>query len=561
VYCGSNSHSDQFAVIFPEQHLEVTVRMSTESTGISDPLPQTIGPYRISRELGAGGMGTVYLGDHQSTGEQAAVKMLPPSFARQEGFRLRFTREIEVMQQLHSPHIVRFVDHGEDHGTLYYAMEYVPGENLADRLRRERRLDWHDSIEICRQLCLALKSAHDTGVIHRDLKPSNILITPEGTVKLTDFGIAQLFAADKLTVTGGVVGTAEYMSPEQARGLKATKRSDLYSLGAVLYVMLTGRPPFTGPAAIDIMQKHRFGQFDLPSRYVPEIPAAVDDIVQQLMEKEPEKRLPDAYVLLRRLQELSARSARQSSEQDTVAAGSSDWVAEGLPPAAGQATLMRDLVRAEVRKAAEPTAFSRFTDNIWVLLLLLAGLIGGLYWLSNRTSSAEALFAKGEALMTQPNPDWQRARDDYFTPLMERDAATWQVRVQPWLDQIAVNELDERLSSPRRRRLKNIGEEPLIEAQLRQARSLWERGDLLEAQTRLNAIQLLWADDFTAKTALAVAARWQEELQTTATSSPDASEFIRTTQQRINALQQTDPAAATKLQKALETLLEGSVGQ
>lgn len=535
--------------------------MSTESTGVSEPMPETIGPYRVQRELGAGGMGTVYLGEHETTGEQAAIKMLPPSFARQEGFRLRFGREIEVMQQLHSPHIVKFFGQGEDHGTLYYAMEYVPGENLADRIRRERRLDWRLTVDIARQLCLALKSAHDSGVIHRDLKPSNILITPQGVVKLTDFGIAQLFAADKLTVTGGIVGTVEYMSPEQARGLKATKRSDLYSLGAVLYVMLTGRPPFTGPAAVDIMQKHRFGQFDLPSRYVPEIPAALDDIVQQLMEKEPDKRLPDAYVLLRRLTELCERQERASSDLRTISSPPADWVAEGVPQDGGHATLMRDLVRAEVRKSAEPSAFSRFTDNIWVLLLLFAGLIGGVYWLSNRTSSAEALFAKGEALMTQPNPDWQRARDDYFTPLMERDAATWQDRVQPWLDQIAVNELDERMSSPRRRRLKNNGEEPLIEAQLRQVRAAWDRGDLLTAKARLDAIQLLWAEDPAAKPPLAVAARWQEELQSTATSSPDASEFLRATQQRINALQQTDPEEATKIQKALETLFDRSVGQ
>ncbi|MBI1345654.1 protein kinase [bacterium] len=529
--------------------------MSTDDSSIAEPMPEKIGPYRLSQELGAGGMGAVYLGRHETTGEQAALKMLPPSFARQEGFRLRFAREIEVMQQLHSPHIVRFFDHGEDHGTLYYAMEYVPGENLADRLRRERRLDWREAVDITRQLCLALKSAHDAGVIHRDLKPSNILIAPQGVVKLTDFGIAQLFAADKLTVTGGVVGTAEYMSPEQARGLKATKRSDLYSLGAVLYVMLTGRPPFTGPAAVDIMHKHRFGQFDLPSRYVPEIPAALDDLVQQLLEKDPDKRLPDAYVLLKRLEELIRRMDRPLNEQVTAAA---EVVEPEIAAHGGHATLMRDLVRAEVRKSAEPSAFSRFTDNIWVLLLLLAGLIGGVYWISTLQPSGEVLFARGEELMQKNDPDWQRARDEFFEPLIKRDPATWKDRVQPWLDQIAVLELDEQLSSPRRRRLKNADEETLIEAQLRLARTLWERGDLLAVQAWLDAIQLLWADDPAAKTALAVATRWQDELQSTAAASPDASEFIRAMEERIKAMAETNPEEAAKLHAALRTLFAGS---
>lgn len=533
--------------------------MSTDHSGLAEPMPDRIGPYHVLRELGAGGMGTVYLGEQESTGVQAAVKMLPPSFARQEGFRLRFAREIEVLQHLHSPHIVQFLEQGEDHGTVYYAMEYVPGENLADRLRRERRLDWRLSVEIVQQLCLALKAAHDSGVIHRDLKPSNILITPDGVVKLTDFGIAQLFAADKLTVTGGVVGTAEYMSPEQARGLKATKRSDLYSLGAVLYVMLTGRPPFTGPAAVDIMQKHRFGQFDLPSRYVAEIPKGLDNIVQQLLEKEPEKRPPDAYVLLRQFQDLMQKTVKSLGEQPTAAA--IDVTHTDEPDAGFQqhATLMRDLVRSEVRKAAEPSAFARFTDNIWVLLLLLAGLIGGVYWLSTLRPSGEAVFARGEALMQSDDPDWRRARDDFFMPLMTRDPATWKGRVQPWLDQIAVLELDERLSSPRRRRLKNADEEPLVEAQLRLARTLWDRGDLLAVQAWLDAIQLLWADDPTAKTALAVAARWQEELKTREAASPDASEFIRATEERIKAMAETNPEEAVKLHAALRRLFAGSL--
>ncbi|MCL4129981.1 UNVERIFIED_CONTAM: hypothetical protein GTU68_042114, partial [Idotea baltica] len=189
-------------------------------------------------------MGTVYLGRHTETDRLVAVKVLPASMAREEGFIARFNREIAAMQKMQSSHIVELYESGEDNGTYYYAMEYVPGETLTERLHRDKRIPWRESIEIGVQICKALKAAHNTGIVHRDLKPSNLLLDPEGNVKLTDFGIAQVFASSKLTVTGGVLGTAEYMSPEQAQGTRANKQSDIYSLGAVLYVMLTGRPPF-----------------------------------------------------------------------------------------------------------------------------------------------------------------------------------------------------------------------------------------------------------------------------------------------------------------------------
>lgn len=274
---------------------------------------QTLGPYDLQEEIGAGGMGTVYLGRHRETSELAAVKVLPPTLAREEGFVMRFTREAEVLRTLTNPHVVRLLDSGVDDGTYYFAMEYVAGETLADRLKRDHRLPWQEAFDITNQLCSALKAAHDAGIIHRDLKPSNVLLATDGKVKLTDFGVAQLFAAERLTITGGVIGTAEYMSPEQAQGQRATKRSDLYSLGALLYAMLTGRPPFIGSTAMDVMHKHRYGQFDKPSRYVPELPPAVDLIIDDLLKKSPDARPPDAFVVSRRLQEVLRKFAVRKS--------------------------------------------------------------------------------------------------------------------------------------------------------------------------------------------------------------------------------------------------------
>ena len=238
----------------------------------------------IDRKIGAGGMGTVFVGKHEQTGQAAAIKVLPASLAREDGFVLRFNREIEALQRLDHTNIVKFFESGkEEDDTYYYAMEYVEGETLTNRLRRDRRIPWQETIQIGIQICAGLKHAHDVGVVHRDLKPSNLLISKEGVIKITDFGVAQVFAAQQLTITGAIIGTAEYMSPEQVEGRRADRRSDLYSMGAVLYTMLVGQPPFANGTIPEIMQKQRFGRFDAPRSYVPEIPSWLDEIVCQLL--------------------------------------------------------------------------------------------------------------------------------------------------------------------------------------------------------------------------------------------------------------------------------------
>lgn len=274
-----------------------------------------IGPWEIGRKLGAGGMGTVYLGTHNETGRQAAVKVLPASLAREEGFIERFKREIASMEQLKSPHIVEFYESGNDGDTYFYAMEFVDGETLTSRLKRDKRMPWPEVIDLCLQICRALKVAHNSGIIHRDLKPSNLMLATDGTVKLADFGVAQVFASQKLTITGGIVGTAEYMSPEQAKGQRATKKSDLYSLGAVMYVMLTGRPPFSGKTSLDVIHKHQFAMFDRPGLYATDMPRQLEEIVCKLLEKEPDKRYPDSYVLSLRLAEVQKRYAWQNAQR------------------------------------------------------------------------------------------------------------------------------------------------------------------------------------------------------------------------------------------------------
>ena len=176
--------------------------------------PEQVGPWRIERRLGTGGMGNVYLGTHTQSSEQAAIKVLPASIAREEGFSERFGREIQALRQLSNRHIVAFFQNGvcED-GTLFYAMEYVDGPTLTAEIQSRKRLPWREVLGLALQAATALKAAHDAGVIHRDLKPSNLMLTRDRVLKLADFGVASLFASSRLTQAGSVIGTAEYMSP------------------------------------------------------------------------------------------------------------------------------------------------------------------------------------------------------------------------------------------------------------------------------------------------------------------------------------------------------------
>jgi serine/threonine-protein kinase len=200
-----------------------------------------LGPYRIERLLGRGGMGAVYAGVHQETGLPAAIKVLAESLAVDSRFRERFQGEVETLKRLRHKNVVTLQGYGEEEGLLYFVMDLVDGPSLEGELRSGRRFSWREVVDIGVQVCAALKHAHDHGVVHRDLKPANLLLAADGTVKLTDFGIAKFFGGTSLTLAGSMVGTPDYMSPEQVEGKPVTPRSDLYSLGCLLYALLTGK--------------------------------------------------------------------------------------------------------------------------------------------------------------------------------------------------------------------------------------------------------------------------------------------------------------------------------
>ncbi|MBW3599011.1 MAG: protein kinase [Planctomycetes bacterium] len=267
--------------------------------------PEKLGPYRIERPLGRGGMGAVYVGLNKETGERAAVKVLAPAFATERNFRGRFAAEIDTLKKLRHPNIVQLYGFGEEEGTLFYAMQLIEGDNLEVEVRKGRHFDWREVIAIGLDVCKALKHAHDRGIIHRDLKPANLLRGDDGRILLSDFGIAKLFGGAELTAAGGVVGTVDYMAPEQAAGEGVTHRSDLYSLGGTLFCLLAGRPPFQGRAVPDIIHQVRFSEAPLVGRFAPTTPVELENIIGRLLEKDPKKRIPTPLALTNLLQTMA----------------------------------------------------------------------------------------------------------------------------------------------------------------------------------------------------------------------------------------------------------------
>ena len=522
-------------------------------TETSPPVPDRIGPYKIDRILGMGGMGAVYHGVHDDTGEEAAVKVLPTQMASQEGFVARFNREIVALQKVSNPWIVSLKDHGVDGETYYYAMEYVPGETLTDLLHRDERLPWKTVIEYGVQICSALKAAHDAGVIHRDLKPGNLLVTEDGTVKLADFGVAQVFAESKLTATGGVVGTAEYMSPEQARGSRVTRKSDIYAFGAVLYVMLTGRPPFSGASAVDILHKQQYGQFERPGRLVPGIPSWLDDLVCKLMEKEPDNRPPDAHVVSRRLSEIVKKVELSQGQETRAPVPDSDRTKQVIGGEVGP-TLMRDLVRSEIERVN--AAGNGLLDNVWVLAALLALVIlGGIWWFQWRTPEPQNLFDQGVALMEEEDgSSWLIAEDEYFNRLLEIDRATWEPRVTPYIDKIA-DYRKRRAQQPSGKRVEIPVslEDSEPERLLRLAKFYRENGDLVRAINTTNALIILVRDDPEQSAVFNQSAELLVNLQTD--TGARVREFISAQLKRVEELKESGKQSeAEEIRSSLETL-------
>ncbi|MGM0863592.1 MAG: Stk1 family PASTA domain-containing Ser/Thr kinase [Bacillota bacterium] len=248
------------------------------------------GRYRIIKLIGGGGMANVYLAHDVILDREVAIKMLRIDFANEEEFIKRFQREAQSATSLTHPNIVSIYDVGEEDDLYYIVMEYVHGMTLKQYIQQHSPVHVDKALDIMKQLTLAMSHAHQNHIVHRDIKPHNILLDEEGNVKITDFGIAMALSATSITQTNSVLGSVHYLSPEQARGGMATKKSDIYSLGIVMFELLTGRLPFSGESAVSIALKHLQSETPSLKRWNPDIPQSVENIVLKATAKDPFRR-------------------------------------------------------------------------------------------------------------------------------------------------------------------------------------------------------------------------------------------------------------------------------
>jgi serine/threonine-protein kinase len=370
---------------------------------------QRVGPFVIEREIGSGAMGTVYRGTYAKTGQKVAVKFMSPSLGGNERSLARFEREIAILKQLKHPNIVRCFGASKHQGMPYYAMEYVEGESLDRVTERRGRITWEELVTLGQQLCAALHCAHMQGIIHRDLKPSNLMVLPDGTAKLTDFGIAKDLDVTQLTSANCTVGTAAYMSPEQCRGERdLTPKSDLYSLGVMFYELLVGRKPYFAENAMDMFLQHCNGTFERPSRLVLDIPIWLDTLVCQMMEKRPELRPRDAEMVSQVLGSIADKVASQQSAGVDAArkrvmdrqAGEAKLGEEDKETAR---LLLTGKFKVKRRKKVKP-----LTQRKWFQAVCLSGLLvlalGGLVW-GLMPPSADTVYSKIVAFTEADDPD------------------------------------------------------------------------------------------------------------------------------------------------------------
>jgi serine/threonine-protein kinase len=260
------------------------------------------GRYELDEIVGQGGMATVYRAHDQALGRDVALKVLRDQYAADPEFVERFDREARGAARLAHPNVVDIYDVGSDDGMRYLVMELVEGENLKRLIRRSAPLPPALVIRLGREIAAALDYAHRRGLIHRDVKPQNVLIDAEGHAKLTDFGIVEAAGSAALTETGTVLGTAQYMAPEQARGRSVGPPSDIYSLGVVLYEMATGRLPFEGETPLAIALRHVQDEPTPPRRLNPSLPPALEAAILRAMAKDPARRYPSAAALAEELE-------------------------------------------------------------------------------------------------------------------------------------------------------------------------------------------------------------------------------------------------------------------
>jgi beta-lactam-binding protein with PASTA domain len=347
------------------------------------------GRYQVTHLIARGGMAIVYRAQDVLLNRPVALKTLYPELSADPQFVEGFRREAQAAANLSHPNIVPVFDWGEDDGTYFIVMELVDGTSLADMLRGGRTLTASHSASLMAQVAAALGYAHRNGVVHRDVKPGNILIASDGQVKVTDFGIAQAMSVeDQLAEEGSVMGTATYFSPEQAEGAAVDGRSDIYSLGVVLYEMLAGRPPFIGDSPVAVSSQHVHGTVPPPSEFNNAIPADLQAIVMEALAKSPERRYQSAEDLRSDLMRFSEGQPVRAAQRDVAffGADATRAVSKVAPGERTQAVPMMTGPRTDIRRRRGNSA-----GIIVIVILLLLAVGGAAYFLAQKSTPTQVM--------------------------------------------------------------------------------------------------------------------------------------------------------------------------
>ncbi len=362
---------------------------------------QQIGPFEVESELGSGAMGTVYRAKFRRSAEKVvpvALKVVALGLLGNEGAMARFDREANILKQLKHPHIVRLIAYGKiNKATPYIAMEFIDGEALDRVLARRGKLGWEEVVSYGKQLAEALQYAHDKGIIHRDLKPSNLMITKDGVLKLTDFGIAKDTDVTALTGANSTIGTAAYMSPEQCKGDRNLgNKSDLYSLGIVFFELLTGRKPFTAETTVEMFLKHVNEKAPRIGKQVNDLPPKFESLILQLLEKDKEDRPVDASWVARMLGEIEedafARKSAGLAAAQARTAKPTNQSGDRMDAADRDAArALRGKKKKTKKKVVLPLFQQKWVHAVGILAILLAIVFGA--YLMLRTAGPEQMFA------------------------------------------------------------------------------------------------------------------------------------------------------------------------
>ena len=403
---------------------------------VSDPIIGELfdGRYQILRKLGTGGMANVYLAEDQELGRRVAIKILDDRHANDEQFVERFRREAKNAAALSHPNIVSIYDRGEAEGTYYIAMEYLDGRTLKELILSRGDAPVAVVVEYARQILSALRFAHRHGIVHRDIKPHNVLVDGEGRVKVTDFGIARA-GTSQMTEVGSIVGTAQYLSPEQARGGEVDQRSDLYSLGVLMYEMLTGTVPFNGDTPVEIAMKHLSQTPEPPSARRPDVPRELDMVVMRALAKDPEDRYQSADEMEADLDRVARGAGVAPRTEETATQIMRSPIAG--PLAATAATNIIPPRRAGGGAATPPLPPSVYYDldepvhrrPVWpwiaALLFVIGAAIGGWFLyhqISNKLSSSTPVAVGNYLNETEPLAT-QNIRADGLHPVVKTQSS------------------------------------------------------------------------------------------------------------------------------------------